>query len=139
MIMQITWMKLKTKLKFLKVIRINKMRMQITWMRTKMKFLKAILKTATMEKTSSKTKTMRNSSSIKLNQICRNKIVYVAIAKIKTTIVMMMKMNTMSLKLQMISASWLRGNKITKKLKDKQTFHRFHLLNTAITDYYIHL
>ena len=139
MIMQITWMKLKTKLKFLKVIRINKKRMQITWMRTKMNFLKAITKTATMEKTSSKTKTMRNSSSIKLNQIYRSKIVYAAIAKIKTTIVMMKKMNTMSLKQQMILASWLRGNKITKKLKDKQTFHRFHLLNTAITDYYIHL
>ena len=105
MIMQITWMKLKTKLKFLKVIRINKKRMQITWMRTKMNFLKAITKTATMEKTSSKTKTMRNSSSIKLNQIYRSKIVYAAIAKIKTTIVMMMKMNTMSLKQQMISAS----------------------------------
>ena len=105
MIIQITWMKLKTKLKFLKVIRINKMRMQITWMRTKMKFLKAITKTATMEKTSRKTKTMRNNSSNKLNQICRNKIVYAAIAKIKTTIVMMMKMNTMSLKQQMISAN----------------------------------
>ena len=107
MIMQITWMKLKTKLKFLKVIRINKMRMQVPRMelKTKMKFLKAKTKTATMEKTSSKTKTMRNSSSIKLNQIYRNKIVNAVIAKIKAIIVMMMMMNTMNLKLPMISAS----------------------------------
>ena len=70
-----------------------------------MKVLKAITinKSATKEKTSSKTKIMRNNSSIKVNQICRNKIVCAAIAKVKTTIVMM-RMNTMSLKQRMISA-----------------------------------